>query len=697
MLVNHLASGAHGVHLPQTEFSEGKIPLGHIRTSPVPSGTYANVTPAKHFVYDSGTLTINGNNVPLNNTASRLVEAYTGPATAKITDIFYSYSARGEVTDVYQSSPNSGGFYHVNASYWPNGVQNTLNANLSGLPSWTYSVDGEGRWTAVADSNGGNPVTSTSYNVFSKPTAVNFGSLDSDAFNFDPNTGRMTLYQANVGSATISGALTWNKNGSLYSLGITDSYNANNNQTCTYAYDDFARLSSVNCGSSNWGQSFTYDPFGNITKSGSNGGTSFSVSYSWATNQITSSPYLYDANGNLTADGNHAYTWDAEGKLASLDGNSETYDAKGRRVEQLNSGAYTEILYAPSGAKLALMNGTTVVKMFVPLPAGAVAVYTGTSLSYYRHPDWLGSSRIASTPSQTVYYDGAYAPFGESYNESGTTDRSFTGQNQDLGATDLYDFLYREHSAIAGRWINPDPSGKAAVDPTLPQTWNGYAYVSGDPLRHIDQKGLFLSAEDCIQNPDACLAEDWPAPGGMTLGSPFGGAEAAIGDDVDKSSGSAKQPVKCTYTGHDTAKPSVGKNGNYGSLIWFNFSATGGDGQYVWGDTQEKKIFGSVIYRGSTTRVYISDQGYESLQNVGTSGSLVEFFGNSPNASFFDAPGFQMSSKVKSGEIFYQFTLNVEVDGAACPTVNWSISLTWPPRVFTLPVVKRKLPPAEAQ
>ncbi len=470
--------------------------LHRVKLIKYPSGTYANVTPAKHFVYDSGTLTINGNNVPLNNTASRLVEAYTGPATAKITDIFYSYSARGEVTDVYQSSPNSGGFYHVNASYWPNGVQNTLNANLSGLPSWTYSVDGEGRWTAVADSNGGNPVTSTTYNVFSKPTAVNFGSLDSDAFTFDPNTGRMTLYQANVGSATISGALTWNKNGSLYSLGITDSYNANNNQTCTYAYDDFARLSSVNCGSSNWGQSFTYDPFGNITKSGSNGGTSFSVSYSWATNQITSSPYLYDANGNLTADGNHAYTWDAEGKLASLDGNSETYDAKGRRVEQLNSGAYTEILYAPSGAKLALLNGSTVVKMFVPLPAGATAVYAGTSLSYYRHPDWLGSSRIASTPSQTVYYDGAYAPFGESYNESGTTDRSFTGQNQDLGATDLYDFLYREHSAIAGRWISPDPSGLAAVNPSRPQSWNRYAFVMGDPIRMTDPQGLAPCLEE---------------------------------------------------------------------------------------------------------------------------------------------------------------------------------------------------------
>jgi len=41
-------------------------------------------------------------------------------------------------------------------------------------------------------------------------------------------------------------------------------------QTCTYSADDLSRISSVNClnGTTNvWNQNFTYDPFGNITKS----------------------------------------------------------------------------------------------------------------------------------------------------------------------------------------------------------------------------------------------------------------------------------------------------------------------------------------------------------------------------------------------------------------------------------------------
>ena len=82
----------------------------------------------------------------------------------------------------------------------------------------------------------------------------------------------------------------------------------------------------------------------------------------------------------------------------------------------------------------------------------------------------------------------SYAPFGEPYNENGTQDRSFTGQNQDTSAG-LYDFEYREYNPAQGRWPTPDPAGRAAVDPTTPQSWNRYAYVNNVPLSNIDPKG----------------------------------------------------------------------------------------------------------------------------------------------------------------------------------------------------------------
>ncbi len=115
-------------------------------------------------------------------------------------------------------------------------------------------------------------------------------------------------------------------------------------------------------------------------------------------------------------------------------------------VEQKRASSYKQIVYTPLGDKLAIMNGQALETAFVPLPAGATAVYDSTgSLKYYRHPDWLGSSRFAPNHStRTMYYDGAYAPYGEPYSETGTTDRSFTGQNEDTVAG-LYAFLFREY------------------------------------------------------------------------------------------------------------------------------------------------------------------------------------------------------------------------------------------------------------
>ena len=51
------------------------------------------------------------------------------------------------------------------------------------------------------------------------------------------------------------------------------------------------------------------------------------------------------------------------------------------------------------------MSGTTLKKAFVPLAGGSTAVYNSSSLAYYRHSDWLGSSRLASTPSASYTYD----------------------------------------------------------------------------------------------------------------------------------------------------------------------------------------------------------------------------------------------------------------------------------------------------
>jgi RHS repeat-associated protein len=135
------------------------------------------------------------------------------------------------------------------------------------------------------------------------------------------------------------------------------------------------------------------------------------------------------------------------------------------------------------------MTGTTMQKGYVPLLGRGIAVYNSSGIAYYRHSDHLGSSRFASTPTQAMYSDTAYSAFGEPYAPSGTTDVSFTGQDQDTTAG-VYDFLYRKYDPGQSRWVSPDPAGLAAVSFDNPQSLNRYAYVLNNPLLLIDPLGL---------------------------------------------------------------------------------------------------------------------------------------------------------------------------------------------------------------
>ncbi len=258
------------------------------------------------------------------------------------------------------------------------------------------------------------------------------------------------------------------------------------------------RLTKANCGNAA-DQTFAFDPFGNINMAGSP--DSFNASYNETTNRIslvgTSFTPTYDNNGNVLNDGVNTYTWDADGNSITVDTVGATFDALDRMVEQNpSSGVNTEIVYAPTGAKLALMSGSTgqtLQNAFINLPGQATAVYTSSGLDHYRHSDWLGSARLTSSPSQTVLSTTAYAPFGETYatypNPSASADPSFTGENSDTVSGE-YDFLYREYST-QGRWPSPDPAGQAAANPINPQSWNRYAYVVNNPLGFTDPLGLW--------------------------------------------------------------------------------------------------------------------------------------------------------------------------------------------------------------
>ncbi len=210
------------------------------------------------------------------------------------------------------------------------------------------------------------------------------------------------------------------------------------------------------------------------------------------------------------------YSWDAYGCPTALNGVGITCDALGREVEIAST---TQVLYSPIG-KIGLMNGQTANTIRIPLPGGSTAELLGAggTTTHILHSDWLGSARLSvNEADDEVDYYTAYAPYGESYDPASTNDLDFTGQFQDT-LTGLYDFQYREYNPVQGRWISPDPSGLAAVDPSNPQSWNRYAYALNNPLSYIDPTGLFCvwddGSYDSADDPDTGTASSCGSAGG---------------------------------------------------------------------------------------------------------------------------------------------------------------------------------------
>jgi RHS repeat-associated protein len=484
-----------------------------------PGGPNSSVTPAKFFAYDTPYSGSTGTNIKGRLVAAGTCQSNNSCAGNAVVVEEFGYSTRGELTDVWETTPHSIGTYHTTASYWTNGVLNTL-GGVPGQTVWTFGVDGEGRpSTAVQGST--NLVSATSFNAASQPLTVTMGLGDTDTYGYDPKTGRMGSYTFTVGSTpkSIVGNLTWNPNGTLSQLAITDGFNAGGTQTCKYGdpsssvpgYDDLGRLVKVDCGASVWQQNFSYDPFGNLTKTVPTGGTgiAWNPGYNAANNRYNLAGTSYDANGNLLTDTFHTYTWNAEGHPATIDssacgsnGTCGTYDAFGRIVEKNVAGAYTQFLYSPVG-KLGLMNGQSLVNAYIPLPGGETY---NIAPGYARlwHKDWLGTVRLSSMRgNRSVDYDRAFAPFGEVYKNFGSTGNiNFTGDTQDT-VPGTFDTQSRELNPLQGRWISPDRVGLSAADVNNPQTWNLYAYALNNPLVNVDPVGE--DGCDVSSDPVACI------------------------------------------------------------------------------------------------------------------------------------------------------------------------------------------------
>ncbi len=466
------------------------------------SGVNASGTTCRHFYYDnsngySGSIP-SGVSAPL-NAYGRVVEAATDSCTSGslITDEWFSYNKDGNMTDMWEMTPNSGQYYHSAATFYGNGTVKTLSLSSPTLFQSTYSLDGEGRWNQMTTFGQTIvPSQGVTFNAAGQPTLIDIGTVsDNDAYSYDANTGRMKSWMFTVSTQNQSATLNWNPNGTLNNLAITDGFHSGGTQTCYFnpssgsgmGYDDWGRLLNDNCGSV-WTQTFSYDQYDNLTKSGS---ITWNPGYNSTNNQYTLAGTSYDSNGNLKADTFHNYEWNEFSRMKSVDrsgtncangGECLIYDAFGKLVEVDSGSTKTEIWYTQLG-KMAYMNGSSYTYSYWPTPGGGTLLHQPGNY-YFQHKDWLGNARISSNLGTAIIDDRAFAPYGEMYDNFGSTNANeliFTGDTQDVVAG-IYNTPNREyHGPAQGRWISPDPAGAG---------WNPYAYVSNNPLSFTDPSGL---------------------------------------------------------------------------------------------------------------------------------------------------------------------------------------------------------------
>jgi RHS repeat-associated protein len=428
---------------------------------------------------------------------------------ALATDELFCYDPAGRKTDTFQWTSNGYNAYgHISEAYYPNGVPKSISWIASGWPTPTpptvnYALDSMGRPYSASDSNSNTLVSSTSYYLDNGVNTVTFGNGDKSAYseyaNFAPKTATHTI--GTTSNNTIAYTPTWNSNGTVLSLQTIDKFNsAANSQTCSFSYDDLIRISTDNCGS-NWNQSFSYDPFGNITKSGSSPWPPMGVTYNESNNRYSSgNSFAYDANGRLLNDTFDTLGWDVNGNLISQTGTSFQYDAFDRPVSSTAAGVTTSYVYAPDGTLIATLLGSSHLfsQLFIGLPASR-AVYAGSTLAlnHLDHYDWQESARVSSTWARTLYDDVSYDAFGMSYWNSGTSNKEFAGLTGDISSGSGLASESRRYHPSQGRWESPDDR---IPDPYDPQSFNAYAYVNNLPTSMTDPGGhepyLYGSAGD---------------------------------------------------------------------------------------------------------------------------------------------------------------------------------------------------------
>jgi RHS repeat-associated protein len=424
---------------------------------------------------------------PVSNPKGRMVLANHATQGAAL----FSYDAGGRLINTWQCTPINCGTSSYPLSYAYNYVNQPQVTTDAAGNTFSKAYNAAGETTSLQSSKTGTNypqylLNNISYNALGEVVSATYGDGIVRTYTYD-KMGRPTEIQDGT-TPTYRLYITYYGNGNVKTFNDTVS------GAYTYTYDAFNRLvSSTNTAQS---YSWTYDQFGNRWHQDLTAGTGYTVDLSFNnSNLITTSGYSYDVAGNLLKDGsgcNPCWQYDDNGNLVSSaygsSAASYTYDALGRRVEKV-SGTTTYDFVLDGSNQLDEYQGSSWPTTWTRTTDGVFTYANGTT--YFNRTDNLGTPRVSTDYTGTVRRTETMGPFGDGFTETytGLDFTSFAGGVWDQENNGDH-FGAREYAKTQGRWLTPDPSGMAAVDPSNPQSWNRYAYVMNNPVSFTDPTGL---------------------------------------------------------------------------------------------------------------------------------------------------------------------------------------------------------------
>ena len=298
-------------------------------------------------------------------------------------------------------------------------------------------------------------------------------------------------------------------------------------ETASYTYDVAGRLVTSNQTSngSSARRRFAYDRWGNRTGmwdsvSGGNqiqnvvlqqsGGAPTNRLTSVTTSGVTAN-YSYDAAGNVTNDGVHAYTYDAENRVVSVDSGATAtyaYDTSNQRCKKVTGGATTHYIWLASQV-IAEHNGDTGASIADYVYSGRRMIAKVAGLLTQLFLSDRLSVRMTLDTSGNVSGRQAHFPFGEDFGESGPQEKHhFTSYERDSETGTDY-AVNRQYNQSVGRFNRVDPMPMVISNP---QSLNRYTHAANNPIDLTDPLGLQWEECETVFHWSIWTGENWYTP-----------------------------------------------------------------------------------------------------------------------------------------------------------------------------------------